>query len=117
MFIDGQEVNLTAKEFDVLELLAMNQDKVYSREQLLKLVWGYDYPGDARTVDVHIRTLRQKLGNAGDRIETVRGVELGETIKDAAPVSEMSEPMALKPVVRVATNEDLENHERNIESK
>ena len=49
-------------------------------------------------------------------VETVRGVELGETIKDAAPVSEMSEPMALKPVVRVATNEDLENHERNIEN-
>ncbi|MBQ4560653.1 MAG: response regulator transcription factor [Tyzzerella sp.] len=61
VFIDGQEVNLTAKEFDVLELLAMNQDKVYSREQLLKLVWGYDYPGDARTVDVHIRRLREKI--------------------------------------------------------
>ncbi len=61
VFIDGQEVNLTAKEFDVLELLAMNQDKVYSREQLLNLVWGYDYPGDARTVDVHIRRLREKI--------------------------------------------------------
>ena len=61
VFIDGQEVNLTAKEFDVLELLAMNQDKVYSREQLLNLVWGYEYPGDARTVDVHIRRLREKI--------------------------------------------------------
>ncbi len=61
VFIDGQEVNLTAKEFDVLELLAMNQDKVYSREQLLNLVWGVEYPGDARTVDVHIRRLREKI--------------------------------------------------------
>lgn len=61
VFIDGQEVNLTAKEFDLLELLAMNQDKVYSREQLLNLVWGYEYPGDARTVDVHIRRLREKI--------------------------------------------------------
>ena len=61
VFIEGQEVNLTAKEFDVLELLAMNQDKVYSREQLLNLVWGTEYPGDARTVDVHIRRLREKI--------------------------------------------------------
>lgn len=61
VFIEGEEVNLTAKEFDLLELLALNQDKVYSREQLLKLVWGYDYPGDARTVDVHIRRLREKI--------------------------------------------------------
>jgi DNA-binding response OmpR family regulator len=61
VFIEGAEVNLTTKEFDVLELLAMNPDKVYSREQLLGLVWGYDYPGDARTVDVHIRRLREKI--------------------------------------------------------
>lgn len=61
VFIEGKEVNLTAKEFDVLELLAMNPDKVYSREQLLNLVWGYEYPGDARTVDVHIRRLREKI--------------------------------------------------------
>ena len=61
VFIEGKEVNLTAKEFDVLELLAMNPDKVYSREQLLKLVWGSEYPGDARTVDVHIRRLREKI--------------------------------------------------------
>jgi len=61
VFIDGQEVNLTAKEFDLLELLALNHDKVYSREQLLNLVWGYEYPGDARTVDVHIRRLREKI--------------------------------------------------------
>ena len=61
VFIEGTEVNLTAKEFDVLELLATNPDKVYSREQLLELVWGSDYPGDARTVDVHIRRLREKI--------------------------------------------------------
>ena len=61
VFIEGTEVNVTAKEFDLLELLAMNADKVYSREQLLNLVWGYDYPGDARTVDVHIRRLREKI--------------------------------------------------------
>lgn len=61
VFIEGTEVNVTAKEFDLLELLALNADKVYSREQLLNLVWGYDYPGDARTVDVHIRRLREKI--------------------------------------------------------
>ena len=61
VFIEGKEVNLTAKEFDLLELLAMNPDKVYSREQLLKLVWGSEYPGDARTVDVHVRRLREKI--------------------------------------------------------
>ena len=59
--IGEREVNLTAKEFDLLELLAMNQDKVYSRENLLNIVWGYEYPGDARTVDVHIRRLREKI--------------------------------------------------------
>ena len=61
LFIHDKEVYLTAKEFDVLELLAMNPNKVYSRENLLNLVWGYDYPGDARTVDVHIRRLREKI--------------------------------------------------------
>ncbi|MDD2981247.1 MAG: response regulator transcription factor [Hespellia sp.] len=59
--IGEREINLTAKEFDVLELLAMNPNKVYSRENLLNMVWGTDYPGDARTVDVHIRRLREKI--------------------------------------------------------
>ncbi|MGN1167025.1 MAG: response regulator transcription factor [Lachnospiraceae bacterium] len=59
--IGEKEVNLTAKEFDLLELLAMNPNKVYSRENLLNIVWGYEYPGDARTVDVHIRRLREKI--------------------------------------------------------
>ncbi len=60
-FVDEKEVNLTAKEFDLLELLAKNPGKVYSREELLNIVWGYEYPGDARTVDVHIRRLREKI--------------------------------------------------------
>lgn len=64
VFIAGKEINLTAKEFDVLELLALNPNKVYSREKLLGLVWGADYPGDARTVDVHIRRLREKIENS-----------------------------------------------------
>lgn len=59
--IGDREINLTAKEFDLLELLAMNPNKVYSRENLLNIVWGYEYPGDARTVDVHIRRLREKI--------------------------------------------------------
>ena len=61
VFIDEKEINLTAKEFDLLELLATNPDKVYGRDKLLNLVWGYEYPGDARTVDVHIRRLREKI--------------------------------------------------------
>lgn len=60
-YIDGREIGLTAKEFEVLELLMLNPNKVYSRESLLKLVWGADYPGDVRTVDVHIRRLREKI--------------------------------------------------------
>lgn len=59
--IAGREVNLTAKEFDVLELLIFHPNKVYSRENLLNIVWGYEYPGDVRTVDVHIRRLREKI--------------------------------------------------------
>ena len=61
LHIAGKEINLTSKEFDVLELLVKNPDKVYSREKLLSLVWGSQYPGDVRTVDVHIRRLREKI--------------------------------------------------------
>ena len=61
VYISGKEINLTAKEFDLLELLLMNPNKVYSRENLLNIVWGYEYPGDVRTVDVHIRRLREKV--------------------------------------------------------
>ncbi len=61
LHILGREVNLTAREFDLLELLVKNENKVYSRENLLGLVWGKDYPGDVRTVDVHVRRLREKI--------------------------------------------------------
>ena len=61
VFIAGKEINLNAKEFDLLELLVFNPNKVYSRENLLNIVWGYEYPGDVRTVDVHIRRLREKI--------------------------------------------------------
>ena len=75
--VSGREVNLTTKEFDLLELLIKNPNKVYSRENLLKLVWGADYPGDVRTVDVHIRRLREKLERdpaSPERIMTKWGV-------------------------------------------
>ncbi len=61
VFINGHEVNLTAKEFDLVMLLLSNPNKVYSREELLQEVWGASYPGDARTVDVHVRRLREKI--------------------------------------------------------
>ena len=61
VYIKGEEVNLTAKEFGLLELLVHNPNKVYSRENLLKIIWGYEYLGDVRTVDVHIRRLREKI--------------------------------------------------------
>lgn len=61
VYVAGREINLTAKEFELLELLILNPNKVYSRENLLKMVWGADYPGDVRTVDVHIRRLREKI--------------------------------------------------------
>ena len=61
VYIRDKEINLTSKEFELLELLISHPNKVYSREKLLKLVWGADYPGDVRTVDVHIRRLREKV--------------------------------------------------------
>ena len=65
---------VTLKEYEMLVLLLKNSGMVLSRTQLLNQIWGYEFDGESRTVDVHIRTLRQKLGNAGDLIETVRGV-------------------------------------------
>jgi len=61
VYIGEREINLTTKEFELLELLISNPNKVYSREKLLNLVWGVDYPGDVRTVDVHVRRLREKI--------------------------------------------------------
>lgn len=72
--VDGREVALTLKEFALLELLMRNQGIVLTRDRLLEDVWGYDFTGETRTIDVHVRTLRQKLGTAGKLIETVRGV-------------------------------------------
>ena len=69
-----EEIVLTGKEFDLLATLMRNQGIVLSRERILQSVWGYDYSGESRTVDVHIRTLRAKLGEAGNAVETVRGV-------------------------------------------
>jgi len=71
---DGSEIGLTGKEFDLLAILMRNQGIVLSRDRILESVWGYDYSGESRTVDVHIRTLRAKLGDSGNAIETVRGV-------------------------------------------
>lgn len=72
---DGdREVTLTLKEFQVLCLLLERAGTVFTRDQLLNTIWGYEFDGASRTVDVHIRTLRQKLGKSGDCIETVRGI-------------------------------------------
>lgn len=71
---DGRDVTLTLKEFELLCLLLAEQETVFSRTQLLDRIWGYTFDGESRTVDVHIRTLRQKLGDAGQCIQTVRGL-------------------------------------------
>ncbi|WP_106789836.1 response regulator transcription factor [Massilistercora timonensis] len=70
----GEVVNLTLKEYELLKRLMENQNVVMTRDRLLEDIWGYDFDGETRTVDVHVRTLRQKLGSCGDKIETVRGV-------------------------------------------
>ena len=72
--VDGKQAALTLKEFELLEKLMRNQGIVLTRDQLLTEIWGYDFDGETRTVDVHIRTLRQKLGAKGEIIQTVRGV-------------------------------------------
>ena len=72
--VDGRAVALTLKEFELLEKLMRNEGIVLTRDQLLTEIWGYDFDGETRTVDVHIRTLRQKLGEKGEIIQTVRGV-------------------------------------------
>lgn len=70
----GEIVNLTLKEYKLLKRLMKNSNIVMTRDLLLEEIWGYDFDGETRTVDVHVRTLRQKLGKSGERIETVRGV-------------------------------------------
>lgn len=71
---DGKDISLTLKEFELLCLLLRNRGLVLSRSQILSDIWGFDFAGESRTVDVHIRTLRTKLGECGSLIETVRGV-------------------------------------------
>ena len=71
---DGADVALTYKEYELLCALLEADGRVLTRDTLLSTIWGYDFDGETRTVDVHVRTLRQKLGSAGELIETVRGV-------------------------------------------
>lgn len=77
---DGRDVQLTFKEFELLCLLMSKPETVFSRDQILRRIWGYEFDGENRTVDVHIRTLRSKLGECGELIETVRGIgyKIGE---------------------------------------
>jgi two-component system alkaline phosphatase synthesis response regulator PhoP len=74
VLVHGQNVDLTFKEFELLQLFAKHPNVIFSREKLLNVLWGCDYDGESRTVDVHIASLRQKLGDCGSYIETVRGI-------------------------------------------
>lgn len=82
--VEGRDLALTYKEFELLCYLLENRGVVLTRDQILSKIWDYNYSGETRTVDVHIRTLRQKLGSAGSLIETVRGV--GYRIAEPKPV-------------------------------
>ncbi len=79
--VDGEEVVLANKEFELLRLLMQNPGQVFTREQLLEAIWGWSYAGNTRTVDVHIQTLRHKLGSSADIIETIRGVGYRARVK------------------------------------
>ena len=72
--VNGRDISLTYKEFELLTMLISNKGTVFTREQLLSNIWGYEYDGENRTVDVHIKTLRTKLGECGSIIETIRGI-------------------------------------------
>ncbi len=74
VIVDGEKVELTHKEFEMLKLFMKNPNMVFSRDKLMSEIWGMDYIGETRTVDMHIKTLRQKLGGAGSQIKTVIGV-------------------------------------------
>ncbi len=84
VYAEGKQVSLTLKEYELLLLLMRNKGTVFSREALLSKVWGYDFSGESRTVDVHVRTLRAKLGSCGELIQTIRGVgyKVGEDTGD-----------------------------------
>ena len=72
--VNGERVAFTYKEFELLQYLMKNEGIVLTRDKLMSAVWGFDFEGESRTVDMHIKTLRQKLGSCGSMIETVRGV-------------------------------------------
>lgn len=74
VFVTGEKIDLTHKEFELLNLFLHNPNMVFSRDKLMSSIWGTDYIGETRTVDMHIKTLRQKLGAAGGQIKTVIGV-------------------------------------------
>ncbi len=71
MYLDGKEIALTHKEYELLNFFMANAEQIFSREQLLNRIWGYDFDGGTRTVDTHIKTLRQKLGSEGKHIVTL----------------------------------------------
>ena len=85
VFVEGENVELTHKEFDILNLFMKNPGVVFSRDNLMSEIWGMDYIGESRTIDMHIKTLRHKLGNAGSQIKTVIGV--GYRLEDEADES------------------------------
>ena len=114
--VAGEIVTLTLKEFELLERLMRNQNIVLTRDQLLEDIWGYDFDGETRTVDVHVRTLRQKLGEKGDIIKTVRGVGYristeGKVLYDSGNDAETLENHSKRPEVKEAlasgTGEDV----------
>ena len=74
VLVDGEDVRLTYKEYELLNYLLLNVDIVLSRDKILESVWGYDFTGETRTVDMHFKTLRKKLGDAGKYIKTIRSV-------------------------------------------
>ena len=74
VFVNNQPVTLTFKEYELLIYLIDNTHRVVTRDELLNKIWGYEYTGETRTIDIHIRTLRQKIGHAGEYIKTVRGM-------------------------------------------
>ena len=83
VFANGEKVNLTYKEFEILKLFLQNPGTVLTRDRLFAEVWGSDFVGETRTVDMHIRTLRQKLESCGNMIETVRGVGYRLEVSDS----------------------------------
>jgi DNA-binding response OmpR family regulator len=80
--VDNKEINLTPKEYDLLKYFVKNKNIALSREQLLSAIWGYDFYGDDRTIDTHIKTLRKAMGKYGDLIKTVRGMGYKFEYKD-----------------------------------